>query len=154
MRTASTEPWITCCSSRPPRRCQGRGPERGEQLANLIDLPPTLLHAAGLPIPAEMQGRSLLPLVRGVGANWPGECSSRSAKHSQGGWCGRGAGDAAWRRRGRMAGNTPGAGAKRRPLSSRRPAGTGAEARISRRSLALEKGPPDVRQPLGKRASC
>lgn len=33
-------------------------------LVSLIDVPPTLLEAAGLPVPAEMQGRSLLPLVR------------------------------------------------------------------------------------------
>jgi arylsulfatase A-like enzyme len=33
-------------------------------LVSLIDLPPTLLDAAGLPVPAEMQGRSLMPLVR------------------------------------------------------------------------------------------
>jgi arylsulfatase A-like enzyme len=33
-------------------------------LVSLIDLPPTLLDAAGLSVPAEMQGRSLMPLVR------------------------------------------------------------------------------------------
>lgn len=44
------------------------------QLVSLIDLPPTLLHAAGLPVPAEMQGRSLLPLLRGGSDHaWPKE---------------------------------------------------------------------------------
>jgi len=41
------------------------------ELVSLIDLPPTLLDAAGIPIPPEMQGRSLLPLVRGERAGWP-----------------------------------------------------------------------------------
>lgn len=41
------------------------------QLVSLVDLPPTLLDAAGLPVPPSMQGRSLLPLLRGQGADWP-----------------------------------------------------------------------------------
>jgi len=32
---------------------------------NLVDLAPTFLDAAGLPVPSEMQGSSLLPLIRG-----------------------------------------------------------------------------------------
>ncbi|TCS03070.1 sulfatase-like hydrolase/transferase [Rhizobium sp. BK418] len=36
----------------------GRGPHEG--LVSLIDLPPTLLAAAGLPVPPEMQGQSIL----------------------------------------------------------------------------------------------
>ncbi|MDQ2731772.1 MAG: sulfatase-like hydrolase/transferase [Armatimonadota bacterium] len=44
-----------------------------EQLVSLVDLPPTLLDAAGLPIPPEMQGRSLLPLLHAVDAAWPEE---------------------------------------------------------------------------------
>jgi len=36
-----------------------------------IDFAPTFLEAAGLPIPADMQGRSLLPILRGAApANW------------------------------------------------------------------------------------
>jgi arylsulfatase A-like enzyme len=34
-------------------------------LVSLIDLPPTLLDAAGLPVPTVMQGRSIVPLARG-----------------------------------------------------------------------------------------
>jgi arylsulfatase A-like enzyme len=41
------------------------------QLISLIDLPPTLLDAAGLPVPSAMQGRSLVPLVRGGRLDWP-----------------------------------------------------------------------------------
>ncbi|MEZ4865275.1 MAG: sulfatase-like hydrolase/transferase [Caldilineaceae bacterium] len=50
---------------------QGGG--RIRQLVSLIDLPPTLLDAAGLPIPAQMQGRSILPLLRGESQDWPEE---------------------------------------------------------------------------------
>ena len=41
------------------------------QLVNLVDLPPTLLDAAGLPVPASMAGRSVLPLLRGDTDDWP-----------------------------------------------------------------------------------
>jgi arylsulfatase A-like enzyme len=41
------------------------------QLVSLVDLPPTLLDAASLPVPPSMQGRSLLPLLRGERADWP-----------------------------------------------------------------------------------
>jgi arylsulfatase A-like enzyme len=43
------------------------------ELVSLVDLPPTLLDAAGLPVPAEMAGRSLLPLTRGQREGWPEE---------------------------------------------------------------------------------
>ncbi len=38
---------------------------RSAALVELLDLAPTLLEATGLPIPAHMQGRSLLPLLTG-----------------------------------------------------------------------------------------
>jgi len=38
---------------------------------SLIDIPPTLLDSAGLNIPEQMQGRSILPLTRGDTDNWP-----------------------------------------------------------------------------------
>jgi arylsulfatase A-like enzyme len=54
-----------------------RGGGRVEELVSLVDLPPTLLDAAGLPVPEEMQGRSILPLLGGpqqVGIDsWPQE---------------------------------------------------------------------------------
>jgi len=43
------------------------------ELVSLVDLPPTLLDAAGLPIPDTMQGRSILPLLRGDKKGWPEE---------------------------------------------------------------------------------
>ena len=63
-------------SIRVPTALQGPGFEGGGQirpLVSLIDLPPTLLEAAGLPVPKEMQGRSLLPLTKGRPEGWPGE---------------------------------------------------------------------------------
>ena len=44
-----------------------------EQVVSLVDLPPTLLDACGLDVPATMQGRSLMPLVRGETEGWPEE---------------------------------------------------------------------------------
>lgn len=49
------------------------GGGRLPQLVSLVDLPPTLLDAAGLPVPPYMQGRSLLPLIRHEPAPWPAE---------------------------------------------------------------------------------
>jgi len=40
------------------------------ELVSLIDLPPTLLDAAGVPVPPAMQGRSLLPRLRGREPTW------------------------------------------------------------------------------------
>ena len=63
-------------SIRVPTAFQGPGFDGGGQvrdLVRLIDLPPTLLDAAGLPVPAEMQGRSVLPLLRGEKSGWPEE---------------------------------------------------------------------------------
>jgi len=61
---------------RVPTALWGPGFEGGGQireLVSLVDLPPTLLDAAGLPVPPEMQGRSILPLVRGEVVEWPEE---------------------------------------------------------------------------------
>ena len=41
------------------------------ELVSLVDLPPTLLDAAGIEIPEQMAGRSMLPLLRGDRAGWP-----------------------------------------------------------------------------------
>jgi arylsulfatase A-like enzyme len=43
------------------------------ELVSLVDLPPTLLEAAGLPVPPGMQGRSFLRLLRGDRQGWPEE---------------------------------------------------------------------------------
>jgi len=50
-----------------------RGGGHVDELVSLVDLPPTLLDAAGLAIPESMQGRSILPLLRGEKTSWPGE---------------------------------------------------------------------------------
>ena len=44
-----------------------------QELVSLVDLPPTLVEAAGLEVPSSMQGRSILPLVRGRREGWPEE---------------------------------------------------------------------------------
>ncbi|MCU0793303.1 MAG: sulfatase-like hydrolase/transferase [Opitutaceae bacterium] len=52
----------------------GQGPSRDvPELALNIDIAPTLLDLAGLPVPGWMQGRSLAPLLRAepAPANWP-----------------------------------------------------------------------------------
>ncbi|OAS20623.1 sulfatase-like hydrolase/transferase [Paenibacillus oryzisoli] len=46
---------------------------RLQEMVSLVDLPPTLLDAVGIPVPASMQGRSLLPLLRGDREGWPEE---------------------------------------------------------------------------------
>ncbi|TDF99877.1 DUF4976 domain-containing protein [Paenibacillus piri] len=43
------------------------------QLVSLIDLPPTLLDAAGIPVPELMQGRSVMPLIRREKMEWPSD---------------------------------------------------------------------------------
>lgn len=63
-------------SIRVPTAFIGPGFDGGGQLrelVSLIDLPPTLLDAAGIPVPAHMQGRSILPLLRGDKVEWPKE---------------------------------------------------------------------------------
>jgi len=63
-------------SIRVPTALQGPGFDGGgqiRQLVSLVDLPPTLLDAAGLPVPDQMQGRSFLPLIRGETEGWPEE---------------------------------------------------------------------------------
>ena len=43
------------------------------KLVSLVDFAPTLLDCAGIPIPGQMQGRSILPLVRQEPVDWPEE---------------------------------------------------------------------------------
>lgn len=42
-----------------------------QQLVSLVDFPPTILDAAGVDIPKEMQGRSIMPIVRKQTDEWP-----------------------------------------------------------------------------------
>ena len=69
-RTRNREYKRSCheASIRVPAALWGPGFDGGGQvrrLVTLLDLPPTLLAAAGLPVPESMQGRSLLPLLGG-----------------------------------------------------------------------------------------
>jgi arylsulfatase A-like enzyme len=77
-KTRNSEYKRSCHDSavRLPTALRGPGFEGGGQvreLVSLVDLPPTLLDAAGLPVPEGMQGRSILPLVRGSATEWPEE---------------------------------------------------------------------------------
>ncbi len=63
-------------SIRLPAAVRGPGFEGGGQIRNLvslIDLPPTLLDVVDIPVPEEMQGRSVLPLVNRQADAWPEE---------------------------------------------------------------------------------
>jgi arylsulfatase A-like enzyme len=77
-KTRNSEYKRSCHDSsvRIPTAIQGPGFNSGGQIHNLvslIDYPPTLLDAVGLPIPDTMQGRSMVPLVRGTVEDWPEE---------------------------------------------------------------------------------
>jgi arylsulfatase A-like enzyme len=52
-----------------------------DELVSLIDLPPTLLEAAGLVVPAEMQGRSLLPRLADASAPWHDDVFVQISEH-------------------------------------------------------------------------
>lgn len=63
-------------STRLPTAFAGPGFEAGGEifeLVSLVDLPPTLLDAAGLPVPDSMQGHSVLPLVGREEVSWQRE---------------------------------------------------------------------------------
>lgn len=63
-------------SIRVPMVFRGPGFEGGrthDDLVSLIDLPPTLLSAAGAPVPEEMRGRPLQELETGETGDWPEE---------------------------------------------------------------------------------
>ncbi len=48
----------------------GREPRAVDQLVVNVDIAPTVLDLAGLPIPDAMQGRSLVPLLEGAPTSW------------------------------------------------------------------------------------
>ena len=97
-RTRNAEYKRSCHESsiRVPTALCGPGFDGGGQipeLVSLIDLPPTLLDAAGLKVPAEMQGRSILPLVRKQPVDWPGEMFVQISESHVGGRSGQSAGN-------------------------------------------------------------
>lgn len=77
-KTRNSEYKRSCHDSsiRVPMAIRGPGFDGGGKIdspVSTIDLPPTLLDAAGVAVPAQMQGRSILPLVRGGRADFPDE---------------------------------------------------------------------------------
>ena len=63
-------------SIRVPTAITGPGFEGGgrlKKLVSLVDLPPTLLDAAGIGVPNTMEGRSILPLLQNANSEWPEE---------------------------------------------------------------------------------
>ncbi|HHW08558.1 MAG TPA: sulfatase-like hydrolase/transferase [Firmicutes bacterium] len=92
-RTRNREYKRSCHESsiRVPAAIQGPGFNGGgcvEELVSLIDIPPTLLDAAGIPIPPEMQGSSILPLLHGSGtySGGTGFGGGRSRKEGRRSW--------------------------------------------------------------------
>lgn len=74
-KTRNSEYKRSCHESsiRLPAAAIGPGFTRGgevEELVSLVDFPPTLLDAAGLPVPDAMQGRSVMPLLRREPVDW------------------------------------------------------------------------------------
>jgi arylsulfatase A-like enzyme len=77
-RTRNAEYKRSCheASTRIPLIVRGpgfRGGKTVSQLVSTIDLPPTLLDATGAEVPAAMQGKSLMNLVRGEAGGWRNE---------------------------------------------------------------------------------
>lgn len=82
--------------SRIPMALSGPGFDQGgrlQQLISLIDMPPTLLDAAGLPAQDSMQGRSILPLLQGDRSSWPEETFIQISESQ----CGRAIRTARWK---------------------------------------------------------
>jgi arylsulfatase A-like enzyme len=75
-KTRNSEYKRSCHDSsiRIPMALSGPGFDGGgtlRQFVSLVDVAPTLLDAAGLPVPEQMQGRSIVPLLRGTQTEWP-----------------------------------------------------------------------------------
>ncbi len=74
-KTRNSEYKRSChdASIRTPAAISGPGFIGGgeiKELVSLIDLPATLLDAAGIDVPSEMEGRSILPLVQRTSKEW------------------------------------------------------------------------------------
>ena len=77
-KTRNSEYKRSCHESsvRLPTAILGPGFNSGGQIhemVSLLDMPPTLLDGAGITVPEQMQGRSVLPLVRRETDGWPEE---------------------------------------------------------------------------------
>lgn len=74
-------------SLRVPAVLSGPGFDGGpnmQGLVSLIDLPPTLLDAAGIDVPASMEGQSLLPHLRSARSDWQDEVFFQVSESSVG----------------------------------------------------------------------
>ncbi|MCF7838834.1 MAG: sulfatase-like hydrolase/transferase [Candidatus Marinimicrobia bacterium] len=83
-------------SIRIPLILRGPGFQGGQtprELVSLIDLPPTLLRAAGVSPPSEMRGRALQELLEGAGPPWPAEVFVQISESQ----CGRAIRTARWK---------------------------------------------------------
>ncbi len=74
-KTRNSEYKRSChdASIRVPTALRGPGFTGGgalNELISLVDLPPTLLDAAGITVPTEMEGRSILPLAKKQTVEW------------------------------------------------------------------------------------
>ena len=90
-KTRNSEYKRSChdASLRIPMAVRGPGFDGGgrrQQLISLVDVPPTLLKAAGIPVPETMQGRSFLPLNWNSNAEWREEVFAQISE-SQVGRC-------------------------------------------------------------------
>ncbi|RKN39824.1 sulfatase-like hydrolase/transferase [Streptomyces hoynatensis] len=97
-KTRNSEYKRSChdASLRVPLAVRGPGFHPGrvlDQPISTLDLPPTLLAAAGVEVPAEMQGRSFLPLVADPGADWQEEVYAQVSESE----CGRVVRTARWK---------------------------------------------------------
>jgi arylsulfatase A-like enzyme len=97
-RTRNSEYKRSCHESsiRVPTALIGPGFNGGGQigeLVSLVDLPPTLIDAAGLEVPEQMEGQSILPLTRGERADWPAEVFVQISESQ----CGRAIRTARWK---------------------------------------------------------
>lgn len=63
----------TPCLIHDPRRGASVGGTRRDEMVLEVDLAPTMLELAGLPVPEAMQGRSLAPLLDGPAESWRDE---------------------------------------------------------------------------------
>ncbi|HEY7306211.1 MAG TPA: sulfatase-like hydrolase/transferase [Bryobacteraceae bacterium] len=76
-------------STKVPLVMEGPGLNRGKEVGELIgmvDVMPTVLEAAGIPVPATVQGRSALPLLSGEARDWRNEIFIQLSEF----WVGRG----------------------------------------------------------------
>ena len=74
----------------------GRG-RRSQRIVEAVDLFPTLAQLAGLPVPAFLQGDSLVPLLQNPGAAWDRPAYSQTSIGANGEPAGRTVRTADWR---------------------------------------------------------